>query len=529
MAVMGSGSTSMKMQIGSKNPALSTGFLACVGLIMALILLSAHGPGLSTDAVNYLATADHLAVGGGFTSFEGGPYVLWPPLYPLLLAIPRAVFGLDPLTFGAWLNAIAFAAAVFLTGTHASRLLDRNWLLSTLAAAAVLLSSGIFAVSVNIGSDPLFIVFMLSFFMLFERYSRLSDRPSFAGMVGLCALACIQRYIGATIILAGSVGVLYIHRKDLRRGWFEAATFVGLSALPLLLWMARNYNVSGTPLGVRDPSTWRPDQNLQDITFKALRWFIPNQLSSQPVFWLAVGVATFAILLAFLRRRRPAIYSAPRPITLLLIAFSVIYLLAAIVLTKSVDHKNIPYDDRLYLPAFFSLLLLGLIVIQRVILPVVEGRGARIGRIALIGASLLWLTFPANGMYKFWLRCLSSKGIAYYNIYNLPTFRDSDVTHHLEPWATDPNTTVFSNYPAAVYLSTRRDVKSLPARLDFFGTATPLQQFVGVWPGGSPAMLVWFEPNTKRSLYSPLELSALARMQPVFTSDDGTIYRIQPR
>ncbi len=530
MSVTGSRPPLTRMQIELKNPALSAGILACVGLILVHILISAHGPGVSTDAVNYLATADHLAAGGGFTSFEGGPYVLWPPLYPILLAIPEVMFGLDPLTFGAGLNAIAFAAIVFLSGVLASRILDFNWLLSTLAAAAALLSSGIFSVSVNIGSDSLFIVFVLSFLLLFEKYSRLSDRASLAGMVVLCGLVCLQRYIGATLILTGFVGILYLRRMELRRGLIEAATFAGLSTLPLLFWIVRNYSVSGTLLGVRNPSTWRPDQNIQDITFKGLRWFIPYQLSSQPFFWLAIVVATLAVLLVYLRHREPVhTDSAPRPITLVLIAFSVIYLLAVIVLTKSVDHKNIPYDDRLYLPAFFSLLLLALIFIQRFILPMIEGRSARMGQIALIGASLLWLTFPANGMYKFWLRCLSSGGIAYYNIYNVPAYRDSAVTQHLAQWVTDPATTIFSNYPAAVYLSTRRTVRSLPSRTDFFGANTPLHQFVGVWPGDAPSMLVWFEPNTKRNLYTPSELTALAHFQPVFTSDDGAIYRILAR
>jgi hypothetical protein len=42
-------------------------------------------------------------------------------------------------------------------------------------------------------------------------------------------------------------------------------------------------------------------------------------------------------------------------------------------------------------------------------------------------------------------------------------------------------------------------------------------------------VLVWYEPNTKRNLYSLTELATLADLQPVFTSDDGSIYLIQAR
>jgi hypothetical protein len=518
------------MRIELKNPALSAGILACVGLGLALVFTSPYGPGISTDAVNYLATADQVAAGEGFTSFEGGPYVLWPPLYPALLAIPKAIFGLDPLSFGAALNAGAFAVLIFLFGVLAGRVLGSHWFLSTLAAAAALLSTGTLAVSANIGSDALFIVLMLGFFLWFEKYARVLDRASWVGMIVLCGLACLQRYIGATLVLTGFAGIVYLYRAELRRGWIEASAFAGLSSLPLLLWIVRNYRVTGTLIGVRNPSTWQPDQNLQDIAFKGLRWFIPYQLSSQPFFWLAMVVAILGVLFVALRRRRVELANnPPRTITIALIVFSIAYILALMVLTKSVDHKNIPYDDRLYLPVFFSLLLLGLISIRDFIFPMTESRVGKLARTAFFGICALWLLFPANGMYKFWLRCISSKGIAYYNIYNLPTYRDSTVTLHLTQWATDPGTIVYSNYPAAVYLTTRRTVKSLPGRADFFGAATPLQQFSGVWPGDDPSVLVWYEPNTKRNLYTPPELAALAHLQPVFTSDDGAIYQISAK
>jgi hypothetical protein len=519
----------MRTDIILKKPIVPVAILACLGLLLTLNLTAIHGAGVSTDAVNYLAAADHLAAGEGFINFEGEPYVLWPPLYPALLAAPSALFGLDPIPFATGLNAIAFSAIIFVAGILASRVLDSHWSLSTLAAAACLLSVGTFAVSVNIGSDPLFIVLLLSWLLLFEKYGRAYNRSSFAGMIALCGLACLQRYIGATLIVTGAAGILYVRRSELRRGLAEASTFAGLSALPLILWILRNYGVSGTFLGLRDPSTWRPDQNLQDIAFKASRWFVPYQVSSKPFFWLAL-VAAIALLIIYLRRRGTPLKSGPlRPITLVLIVFSVIYLLAVVVLTKSVDHMNIPYDDRLYLPAFFTLLLLGLLFVRQVLLPLFKGKAAPIWRSALIGVSFLWLVFPANGTYKFWLRSLDTGGIAYYNIYNTPAYRDSAITKHLAPWATDPATPVFSNYPAAVYLTTRRIVRSLPSRTDFYGASIPLDAFVGVWPGTPSSVLVWYEPNTKRDLYSLTALAELAFLRPEFVSDDGAIYQIQTR
>jgi len=41
--------------------------------------------------------------------------------------------------------------------------------------------------------------------------------------------------------------------------------------------------------------------------------------------------------------------------------------------------------------------------------------------------------------------------------------------------------------------------------------------------------LVWYEPNTKRNLYSLSELATLAELRPLFTSGDGAIYALTPR
>jgi len=153
----------------------------------------------------------------------------------MVLAVPDAVFNLDPVVFGAALNALAFAGIILLTNLLARRVLEFDLFLSSLAAAATLLSAPTFSVSVNIGSDPLFIVFMLSFLLLFERHTRRTDRSSLTGMIVVCALASLQRYIGATLVLTGFIGILYARRAEWRSALIEAFTFASLSSLPLVV------------------------------------------------------------------------------------------------------------------------------------------------------------------------------------------------------------------------------------------------------------------------------------------------------
>jgi hypothetical protein len=74
-----------------KNPSLESKFkiylsiLAVVGIIFILIATSKYGAGVSSDAVRNLSTAENLLAGKGFVDLTEAPFLLWPPLYPLVL------------------------------------------------------------------------------------------------------------------------------------------------------------------------------------------------------------------------------------------------------------------------------------------------------------------------------------------------------------------------------------------------------------------------------------------------------------
>ncbi|HEY6075172.1 MAG TPA: hypothetical protein VIV15_17780, partial [Anaerolineales bacterium] len=60
--------------------------LCAIGLILILLTTSKYGAGVSSDAARNLSTADSLLAGRGFVDMLGTPFVLWPPLYPLVIA-----------------------------------------------------------------------------------------------------------------------------------------------------------------------------------------------------------------------------------------------------------------------------------------------------------------------------------------------------------------------------------------------------------------------------------------------------------
>ena len=123
-----------------------------------LVALSREGVHASNDSFTYLGAANNLAQGEGWTypfGDVGSPVTLFPPLYPLLLTVPR-VLGVPTFGWVFWQNAVllcAFGVAVGLTVADATR--DRA-MPSVLAALLVQLGTPTLMVYAHIWSETLF-------------------------------------------------------------------------------------------------------------------------------------------------------------------------------------------------------------------------------------------------------------------------------------------------------------------------------------------------------------------------------------
>lgn len=227
-----------------------------VGTSAAALLLYAtgtYGVNFTPDTVHYLATAENLLAGKGFTDLGGVPYTVWPPLYPSLLAAAQGL-GLDALVFARWLNVVLIAVLPMLTAWLCF-LASGSAVLSVLVGAVVGFSP---VVLMNFGhawSDPLFMVLMVLAALLLVLYGR-SQRLWLLGLAAFAAaLGCLQRYVGVTFIATGGLAILLLERGTFTRKLVAAAGFGALSALPVGTWMVRNLLVAGALSGARAAPT----------------------------------------------------------------------------------------------------------------------------------------------------------------------------------------------------------------------------------------------------------------------------------
>lgn len=147
-------------------------FLALGAFTLEFLLTAQRGPGISTDAVQYIAAADSIAQGRGMLTFTGAPFINFGPLYPFILAVPAAVLGVDPIITARIFNALSLSFIVILTALLAWEMLPSSRLWGILAALSILLSPGLLILSANVFSDPLFIGLTLLFLLILWRYAR---------------------------------------------------------------------------------------------------------------------------------------------------------------------------------------------------------------------------------------------------------------------------------------------------------------------------------------------------------------------
>ena len=144
--------------------------LSLVGLGFILIVTHRYGAGVSSDAARNLATAESLLQGKGFVDMLGGPFVLWPPLYPLLLAALSWLTKLSVFQAGWILNVILYPLNLWLCGWLFYLIFKEKSLYAIIGALAVLFSRSTLRIYANIASEPLFVTFMLIFFFAAARY-----------------------------------------------------------------------------------------------------------------------------------------------------------------------------------------------------------------------------------------------------------------------------------------------------------------------------------------------------------------------
>ncbi|MFC1452033.1 ArnT family glycosyltransferase [Verrucomicrobiota bacterium] len=204
------------------------------------------------DAIDYVESAKSLAAMEGYQR-DGQPETIWPPGYPLALALPL-MLGLDSILVFKFINNV-FSAAALVFFYLAIRRFKTDW--EALLIVALL---GVFYPWVHYAqsvlSEPLFSLVLALFLFFASRYAAGGARRDLAGLTAAAMVAPLVRLAGIAVLPAWGVAVFLTRREDWRplfrgrwRPLVKRFLLVPIVLLPIAWWFGRNLILSGSLSG----------------------------------------------------------------------------------------------------------------------------------------------------------------------------------------------------------------------------------------------------------------------------------------
>ena len=497
-----------------------------LGAALTLAREATYGAVLHWDSINYIGAARNLLAGNGLTEFGGEPLAAWPPLYPLLLAVP-GLLGVDPLDAAGPINAALFGIAIFAGARWLSRRLGEpllaHWGGLALALAAPLAWMASWALS-----EPLFVLLTLLALMRLEACLREGDAPALRQAAALAALACLTRWAGVSIVAAAVPLLLLQPGLALPSRLRRAALFAAIALVPLGLWAARNLWLTGEAIASSQPTDTPPGEIAAAILGAAGRWLVPGPtaeagglvaraLAAALLLALAAAVAVLAA------RRGDAAAWRRRAAFLAFGGFAVAFVLGYAAAARGSSYVPTTAFHRYLAPALPPLLLAlalgldGLLALARS--RAAEAEAAR--RLALAAAAplALWLALnlpeharavgEANG-----------EGVVRES-YSNARWANSEALAYLRE--ARPDGWLWTNVPAAAYAFAGGD-----ARRRYLGAGHECLRAQAAWASGGDRV-VWFRGWYANAGfgYGLADLRRLPRLEPEADLEDGVVFRVR--
>ena len=203
--------------------------------------------GMIWDSGHYLSLARNLAAGDGFVIWNGAPSAD-APVFPLLMAAGELI-GIDAVAAARYVNAAAFGLTVFAVAAWLKRRV-RAPLLAVWAGCVCALMPALIYAAASVWTEIIFILFTVVCLALLDRFLSGGKAPALLLAAAAASAACLTRYIGVTLILAGALILLLRNDTGMRTRIRDTALWSAASLAPMGAWMVRNLQVIGSPFVV---------------------------------------------------------------------------------------------------------------------------------------------------------------------------------------------------------------------------------------------------------------------------------------
>lgn len=504
---------------------LAWALAAAAGVLAAAVLLLATrlGIGVTPDSGHYLATAENVLAGRGYVRM--GPEIMasWPPLFPTLLAA-IGWLGIDILQGIRVVNALLLAC-IAVIGTHWVH--QRTGSLAWSAFTGICLALGppiVYSGSLALSDLPFVFLQVAALRLLDEWVQR--GRPSALVACAAClALACLTRYNGVVLVGTAGLCILMLGRRPLIARLGTAALLGAAAVVPLALWIARNYALTGAPAGPRTPSERGFVPHAVEAGYTVMSWYLPYRILATSE---ATGFALTAVALAVLTFVAWKYREEPLGRTALVCAGSVA-LFVAFMVAASARMAMDALTHRMMAPAYVPLV----IAMAACGALVARGRGPRRAPLAALAVALGALVIAGVTVSRTSGEVRESAregpgGVTHSN-FNTAEWRSSPTLQ----WAGQNlrGRLLFASSPAALYLATGANARPMPRKHARRNPGIPFDDLSVIREeiaAAGEAYLILNRRSVPTNVFPVAELSPILAVEPIQSFPDGTVYRLTP-
>lgn len=325
---------------------------AILGFIAVHIYTKYSGVGVSPDSIMYASTAHNIYQHGTLMTFNGGPLVFFPVFYSFFLSICLFVTGgLSTITAAPVINGLLFGAVIFFSGYTISRFNAISIIYKWLILIALILSPALLEIYTYLWSETLFILEVALFPVVYRQYISKHTTKSLLWVCLLTAIACITRYIGVTLIMAGGMMLLLDKQLLIRKKIYHILLFGFSSIVLLVVNLVVNRLSSGLSTGTREPSITPLSKNLFYTGTTYSDWMcLPDTMHkySLAIVCLVILALVAILIWRFVTNR----LNRPEGVVTM---FALVYVVFLPVLATFSRFE--PLNSRLMSPAFVSVLI----------------------------------------------------------------------------------------------------------------------------------------------------------------------------
>ena len=494
-------------------------FHALWGLVL-WFSISKYGLGISTDSMHLLFASLNLSRGNGLFSFDGSFVSLWPPLYPMLLALIQLVTRFNPFVSAIILQVISFIGISICLTILFLKIFPENFYLALAASILSDIGAVVLTAFDGVGSDYLHFFLLVLFVLLAGYYIETKSPRILLGMTVVGMLAMLDRYLGIAVIGTGVAIVFFSVTQNWRQRVIRSS-LMALSALPAGIWLYAASTEYRGPESLADNFRW--------FSLSVLQWFFPVD-SKQPHLWLYISILWLFIgAMIFFFFYYSQQYKKVSPYAISVLVYGLLYLLALFG-SASIAYFN-KLTGRFLLPFYVPFITL-LVLTMDLLLRFIHQRGLQAlrrvtaiglaGALIMIGIALLRITIPIG---------LQSH-IDGNNDFNNRAWHENSVMNYWLAHEPQGNYLLFSNYPDGIAFYTWHSAYNSPARYSgpYGKQEFPVAGYSSeLFSSGLDVYLIWIEPNIYSYYYEAQDLSSIAQVEPLFVSQDGGIYHLIPK